>query len=219
MLRDRVIFNNCVSLLQIHCYGCGSFVHIIENCNSIHYLPDKNFIIKKYLFSVPIAERKNCERKKKKSKNALITFRELTTTLSDIDSSLDDEAEEVNVSEKSSTNGISTSKSQLEEITYLKSQDTSYYTRPSVINVKTEKTETNLKPRNSRIKQVEFSYPIAFEPLFNYEFDKITQFENYFTCYNRDTIIKVLAKRRNSDEKKRKRRRALVFGNNISTFE
>lgn len=141
----------------------------------------------------------------------MITFKNFNPTLSEIYSSFDEEDLENNLSEQSLTMSVNTSKSKSED--HSKCPDNRTFSRPlSIINVKTEKTEIEQKTRNFRIKHVEFSYPITFETLYDYGFDKIKQFENYFTCYNRDSVIKILSKPKDTDEKKkRKKKKGFIF--------
>ena len=66
MLRDKIILNSSVFFLCTECRGCGLKDHLIENCEKIHLVMNRNIKIRQHLHSKPIYERKPFLRKRKK---------------------------------------------------------------------------------------------------------------------------------------------------------
>lgn len=76
MIRDSLLFYNDYELSNLHCYSCGKSTHLINNCPFVTYYPDKDFIIKKHVYSQP-QKRKAFIRRNKKSLNSLIIKNDL----------------------------------------------------------------------------------------------------------------------------------------------
>lgn len=72
MIKDQVNLDQIQTLLNPYCHSCKIRGHNFLNCNQIHYIADKDFIIKKSNFSHTIKERIKFTRTHKKRKNALI---------------------------------------------------------------------------------------------------------------------------------------------------
>ena len=71
MIRDKIDFYKDYSHLNIICYGCHMYGHILKYCPSIHYIVDKLEYIRYYL-SCNMYYRRNFQRascKKKSWKN------------------------------------------------------------------------------------------------------------------------------------------------------
>ena len=51
MIRDELKFINSFQSFKIACPCCKSKQHFIDKCSFIHYRPDKDFIIKRFLYS------------------------------------------------------------------------------------------------------------------------------------------------------------------------
>lgn len=70
-MKDKIeIYSNLQSLNK-KCRACPKRDHNIYNCPEIHYVPRKDFIIRRYLYSKPTIERKFEKRRKAKRHNAL----------------------------------------------------------------------------------------------------------------------------------------------------
>lgn len=64
MLRDNLLLKNS-KVIKLNCFSCGRKTHQIKTCPLIHYVPDKEKIIKQYEYCYN-QERKKILRKKKK---------------------------------------------------------------------------------------------------------------------------------------------------------
>ena len=64
-LRDKIILYGDFNDLKMRCLICNKRDHLIENCNLVHYTPNKEIIFLRYLFSEN-QERNSYHRKKKK---------------------------------------------------------------------------------------------------------------------------------------------------------
>ena len=87
MLRDKIMLNNSVFLLSSECRACGLKDHLIEYCEKIHLVINKNVKIKQHLYSQPINERGFFLRKRKKI-NSLKILNECAISSSNFEDSL-----------------------------------------------------------------------------------------------------------------------------------
>lgn len=77
MIRDQVLlYNNCAPM-KLRCFCCGQTDHLISACSLVHFLPDKEKVIKKHTFFEPQLRkqeyiRKNYRRNAFKSKISLL---------------------------------------------------------------------------------------------------------------------------------------------------
>lgn len=94
MLRDKIMLNKSVFLLSIDCRGCGLKDHLIENCERIHLVMNRDIKIRQSLYSKPILERKVFLRKRKKI-NCLKIVHKYFTSASIEGSFFQDEEKEV----------------------------------------------------------------------------------------------------------------------------
>ena len=70
MIRDKIIYENKMSFLQIKCYSCSSKDHIAEYCPLIHFAPDKEKIVKQYIRDPGHIDRRNILRSRKHKFNS-----------------------------------------------------------------------------------------------------------------------------------------------------
>ena len=73
-MRDKIRIYSNFDDLQKKCNACIKRDHNIFTCPEIHYVPRKDFIIKRYLYSEPVRERDRVKRKSGKSHHALRTM-------------------------------------------------------------------------------------------------------------------------------------------------
>ena len=69
MIRDEVRLNGNYKEVSV-CNCCKKSTHFLRNCPRIHYIPDKDFLIKRNNYRKPQL-RQNFQRKNKKTLNAL----------------------------------------------------------------------------------------------------------------------------------------------------
>ena len=72
MIRDEIKLLKNLKKYDLSCFSCGNLNHDFDNCPIIHYIPDKQFIIRKYQHYEPQERDFLFERRKIKSKNALL---------------------------------------------------------------------------------------------------------------------------------------------------
>jgi len=63
-----------LEICHIICLSCGKSTHSYDQCPFIHYIPDKDFLIKKHLHDEGQQRNANFSRKKQKKFNALINY-------------------------------------------------------------------------------------------------------------------------------------------------
>lgn len=63
MTRDLITNCNNYNTSDLICPLCNSKEHTLENCKKIHFIPNKEIIIRKYLFNIPNLHRKQFKRK------------------------------------------------------------------------------------------------------------------------------------------------------------
>ena len=71
MIRDQIILQKNYNSIGLKCFACKQNNHIALHCSYLHYIPDKNRIIKMYAFNPEQKERTGFHRKTEKSMNAL----------------------------------------------------------------------------------------------------------------------------------------------------
>ena len=72
-MRDKMLIYSDLDDLNKKCKACNKKDHNIFNCPEIHYVPRKDFIIRRYLYSEPTLERRFERRRDFKRHNALKT--------------------------------------------------------------------------------------------------------------------------------------------------
>lgn len=65
MIKNQINLYGSINPLRMKCYACGKPDHLVANCHLLHFIPDKEKVIKKFEYS-HLQERMNFERKKKK---------------------------------------------------------------------------------------------------------------------------------------------------------
>lgn len=115
MIQDQINLNSTNSLiLPMKCYLCSDTTHFVNNCPFIHFVSDKEKVIKKNEYSHPQERRSGFQRKNKKRKVFLfksldlqkqIQMLHLNPMSSELDSSFDSESlHSQSVEQKSSLN-------------------------------------------------------------------------------------------------------------------
>lgn len=96
MLRDKIMLNNSIFFLSTECRGCGLKDHLIENCEKIHLVMNRDTKIRQHLQSKPTLERKGFLRKRKKF-NSLKILNQCASSFSDLEESflIQDEEKEI----------------------------------------------------------------------------------------------------------------------------
>ncbi|CAD8069563.1 unnamed protein product [Paramecium sonneborni] len=70
MIKDKVEFEQDLSMLDVRCYSCKSESHLVNRCPFLHYQPDKDRVIKQQLY--PINQEREETQRKSKYINALL---------------------------------------------------------------------------------------------------------------------------------------------------
>lgn len=86
MLRDDIIFKDNFENI-VSCFFCHKSTHLPQNCPRFHFIPDREFLIKKSNFSSP-QNRTPFLRKPRKSANALKNNDEIEDDVVNISTSL-----------------------------------------------------------------------------------------------------------------------------------
>ena len=68
-VKDQIKFNHYYNSTQLKCISCDKTTHLYSECPLIHFIPDRDFIIKRSLCSKP-QERSDFNRKKRKKYNS-----------------------------------------------------------------------------------------------------------------------------------------------------
>ena len=79
-LKDRIMLYNCTSEVYSNCFICNSEFHLFNKCRRVFYIPEKDFIIKKFnkINEEEGKKRKKLKRKNKKKFNSLEKSKFLT---------------------------------------------------------------------------------------------------------------------------------------------
>ena len=88
MLRDQLKLYNTHKALQINCFSCGKYSHIHDKCPLVHFIPDKSFIIKRYLHCNNQMRNSGFKRKMKRTLNALLDNNLILNDILRLDSAL-----------------------------------------------------------------------------------------------------------------------------------
>ena len=75
-IRDKIILSQEYSNFDLRCHVCNKKDHLTETCRLVHFVPNKEAIILRYVYSKE-QERKNFERKNKKN-NSLAIKKKIT---------------------------------------------------------------------------------------------------------------------------------------------
>lgn len=80
MIKDQLMTNKNQKIVFSYCHTCLLRGHNLLTCNKMHYIPDKDFLIKKYVYCQPTLHREAFARRRKKSRMVLsnkINFQKL----------------------------------------------------------------------------------------------------------------------------------------------
>ena len=86
MIKDEIILKDNYRSIA-GCYCCKKETHEIRDCPILHYIPDKDFIIRKNNYSVD-QKRENYKRRQKKRLNALMANAEIEQKIISLPTSL-----------------------------------------------------------------------------------------------------------------------------------
>ncbi len=84
-IRDQIKLYDKHKLANSSCYSCGKSTHLYENCPLIHHIPDREFLIKRYLFHEKQIQNRSMifQRKFRRKFNALINFKGISSKIKD----------------------------------------------------------------------------------------------------------------------------------------
>lgn len=88
MIKDQITINNNYDSLKMKCFNCNETGHFVSECKYLHFIPHKEKIIKRYLYSKPQFRRRKFARKKFKKLNALIDNKLIKKNINDFIQSL-----------------------------------------------------------------------------------------------------------------------------------
>lgn len=71
MIRDQILLENKFNSINLKCFACKQNNHLTLNCPYLHYIPDRDRIIRIYNFNPHQKHRKRYQRRADKSLNAL----------------------------------------------------------------------------------------------------------------------------------------------------
>ena len=74
MIKDKLLLYNDYTAINKNCFSCRKFNHTIEECPKLHFVPDKEKIIKKFNYPL-LNERVPYKRNSKKSVHSLCLLR------------------------------------------------------------------------------------------------------------------------------------------------
>ena len=69
-MKNLILMEKDVTCLKRKCFSCSNKAHLAKECPSIHYIPDKEKVIKEYDFSHPQQRFKKYVRNSKRAHNA-----------------------------------------------------------------------------------------------------------------------------------------------------
>lgn len=72
MIKDKISHGRLSEEIFLKCHGCNLKGHTFEKCDKIHFIPNKDFLISRHLYSIPNLERCCYERRLKKDNSLLI---------------------------------------------------------------------------------------------------------------------------------------------------
>jgi len=71
MIRDQIILQKNYNSIGVKCFGCKQNDHATPDCSYLHFIPDRDRIIKIYVFNPQQKERRKFKRKPHQGHNAL----------------------------------------------------------------------------------------------------------------------------------------------------
>ena len=79
-IKDQIKLYSSYQSIDVSCICCSKRSHLYNNCPLLHYIPDTDFLIKRYLYS-PVQERKVFHRKSRIKYNALFNNSAVQTNI------------------------------------------------------------------------------------------------------------------------------------------
>lgn len=219
MLRDKIILNKSIFLLGIDCRGCGLKDHLIENCEKIHLVMNRDIKIRQHLYSTSILERKVFLRRRKKINCFNIVKNKYFKSVSNVEGSFIQEEEKEN-GVPQTFERFSDFEINEENITSLNSKKEISYPSLSNIDPKNEilvsKRETNILTQSINDTNKELRSPLKrSNTSINTEsaeiiFDKLQNYNYYYPDFNFENINKTMMTAR----KKKKTHISMANGKN-----
>lgn len=216
MIQDKLLFSTDSSVIEKKCLCCKQFSHRFSFCPKLHFIADKEKIIKNDVFLSRIYKRTPFFRRTKKlnglkhflsnnfaaKKKSFIVLNILPQPPPEssnyLDSSEEIEAQDMEdkkrIKDESNLSSLMNSKQEVEEelnkiTSHTEKSFHSHQTHEEEISAFQEKI-TEDKPDNNPVPKPKFD--ILF-----YFFDKVHNYKNYFPDFNIETIVK------NQNRKKR----------------
>lgn len=115
MIKDEIMNYENINLLRIRCFSCNQMGHLANACPLIHFIPNKEKIIKKYNFYLD-QERKQILRKYLKSRNALKNQNTLLSAYKKINDQIQKEKENLYNYSMTNENNMTSSEQNISEI-------------------------------------------------------------------------------------------------------
>lgn len=223
MIKDQLMNNLDQNIVLSYCHTCLLRGHNFLTCNKMHYIPDKDFLIKKFMFCQPTLERKTFTRREKKSKNALthrmnfqklykiFDYRDISSFIiqNDFDQLEDEEKEEKNILSllegkdlKELTSGKT---NELKENTHMS------HTRQWSYSDTGFKINNNKEEIRNQENENSFCIPKNASQIFIMDFDKAAKLEFYHPENNLETIVSNLDNYWYHGRKKGKMKKHVIY--------
>ena len=205
MIKDQLMNNKDQKIVFSYCNTCLLKGHNFLTCNKMHYIPDKDFLIKKYVFCNPTLQRQIFARRGNKSKNALsnkINFQKLYKILDYKEFSslmMQNELEQFEEEDKDEKNIISILEgkdlreltsgktNELKENTYVSHTKQWSYSESGFKKNASKDEIRNIENENSFC--ISKSSPKNSSQIFIMDFDKATKLEFYHPENNLENIV------------------------------
>lgn len=168
--------------MNIPCFSCYKTSHFYNECPLIHFRPDREFIIKRHLFSGPQKERVIYMRKKKKKFNSRTLYKKLQGIKVNSGENSDDDSE---INEKSYIPEYNSLENIKEENENEKENDEEFPEN----NLKSCLSKS-LKEKSFVLKKSEKEISGKFfETLYDYDFENLKEYQFYFAQNNIQNVI------------------------------
>ncbi|CAK70771.1 unnamed protein product (macronuclear) [Paramecium tetraurelia] len=100
MIKDKVQFQQDLSMIDARCYSCKSTSHLVNQCPFLHFEPDKDRVVKQQLY--PIQQEREEIQRKSKYINALLQQAVIQDLAKELMKDLEHVEESENISESQS---------------------------------------------------------------------------------------------------------------------
>lgn len=81
MIKDSMLIYKSYNNNSLKCISCITKDHFLYDCPALHFIPDSNFLISKYLYNEPHLHRRKIKRENKKSINSLLLKQEINNAI------------------------------------------------------------------------------------------------------------------------------------------